>query len=169
MAYPDILQADDYEGIRHLLGVTELDLENDSVDQLPFGPQAEAYVQSRLEDWVTLMTDPVKALLIRMTTAYIAAAYIAETYVQGGVVGLVRIPGQPGTRDWAALAKQLWARASQTLAEVSTPTADEEFDLKGQAINGPSRAYYRPLVGREWWKFPPVYGTTGLPLNPPEY
>ena len=167
MAYPDILTADDYDAVRALLGVTEFDVKDDLIDQLPYGPQAEAVVMARLEEWETLYADPPTSMLMRMATSYIAAALIAETYVKGGVVGLVS--GQNRT-DYAALSVELWARANGTITElVGAVAGSAQYDLAGLKINGPTRSYNRTRYGSDWWKYPPVFRATGIPIHlPPE-
>jgi hypothetical protein len=162
MSYPEILLTEDYDGVRSLLGLTDLDLTDGTIDQPPFGPAGEAWVTSRVTDWSTILTpgqgyDAARHLMLRIACAYAAAAYIAETYVQGGTVGLVSF-GTQSSRDWPKLASGLWGRASETVANlVDEVKVQVEYDLVGQKISGPSRAYYEPLYGTEWWKYPPVY------------
>lgn len=165
MAYPDILTADDYDAIRALLGVEEIDVPDDLVDRLPFGPQAERRIQLRLPTWQVDREDAIRGLLIRMSTAYAAAAFIAESYVQGGTVGLIRGAGATSRSraDWIALAASLWARSEEEIVALAVTVIPAMYDLGGLRVGGPTRTYNQGAYGRAWWRYPPVYG--GLPIT----
>lgn len=135
-----IVTPDDYEGIRMVLGVTDLDVPNSVIDTRPFGPVGEALVQSEVDDWAAVKaiiygnTVPTAATLIRWqflvaATQYVIASLIANTMARGGFVGLVRGEGQRDSSAWAKYAGELWGLGQTYLgqATVLDPNLEELF------------------------------------------
>jgi len=161
---------EDFEAIRNVLGVTTLDLEDSTIKSLAYAPWAEIQAKQRVTTWATDLVDATKGPQLRLAVVYLAGALVAETYAKGGMIGFVpsTVSNLP-PRDWKQTAAELRA-AYEAVIEFLTlgSTVPVEFDLVGQKVNGPSRTYYKPKVGSDWWKYPPVHGTTGLPPNPPD-
>lgn len=133
-----IFTPDDYEGVRMLLGVTELDVANSVIEVRPFGPIAEASVKGEIEDWATVLADalgvtPTAVGLLRWqwivaAAQYLTASLIANTMARGGFVGLVRGEGQRSPNDWKSYAAELWTLGQQYIEQGKDTTGDIDID-----------------------------------------
>lgn len=158
----DFLQKpDDYAAIREVLGLqpNELDLGDEVIERLPFGPQAERLIKDRVSNWLTQMTDLDKLSVLRTAAIYATAALLTEAWVTGGTIGLVR-PRE--ARDWEKIAGRLWDRFNQWIQKAEeSDTTPATFALAAFRVSGPTskRLTLEPVP--PWWDYPPLYG------NPP--
>ncbi|MGV0984990.1 MAG: hypothetical protein ACOYB2_10575 [Limnohabitans sp.] len=142
------LSTADYDGVRHLLGVTDLDVTNDVIESLPFGQHAELRVKTSDPDWASVVPGSTAWEYLRTATAYGAAALIAESFAKGGMVSLAHGPGT-GARtaaDWDKVATTLWAyfpRLIQAAEELESGVVTAEpkmYDFRLLHHSGPTSA-----------------------------
>lgn len=65
--------------VRGILGVTETELSDDDLDLMPLMPAADRYIIKRCPDYVTILTDPDKAIDLKLAAVYVAAANALPT------------------------------------------------------------------------------------------
>lgn len=167
--YLSFIDPEDYDGIRHLLGVERIDLPDTTIESYPFAPNAEMQIKGRISNWETQLADPDGAQVLRLATAYLTASLIAEGYVMGGTLGHIRPKEE--VRDWAKLAQTLATRFGEwfvVLEENDEPSTEEEtyFDLSMVALSGPTRwrNYSEDIPETEWLKYPPVIPSGEWPV-----
>lgn len=136
---------DDYEAVRNLLGVTTLDVENSDIDSLPFAPHAELDVKRRISNWTTQMLDPDLLIILRLATVYRTACLMAESFVHGGTIGLVRPLAVGEGRDWKSHAETLCAQYEYWVTVADNSDSDGEdgsiFDIHPLRVGGPTRVF----------------------------
>jgi len=154
----DILQLPgDYDAIRAMLGVTEIDVEDSIIDLPSYGPYIEARVKELVPDWSTVMADPVTSLFLRAAVRYGVAAELAESYVKGGTVSLVH--KEEPRRNWSEWARIFWTRYEEALARVATSgIPDDDYDLPTGKLTGPTRS--RGTAPDWTGVYPPVWPET---------
>jgi hypothetical protein len=154
----------DYNGIRNVLGVEEIDVSNENIDNPMFGPQAEIRVKSRIPDWQAYAAESEEhQAQLAYAAAYITAALIAESMANGGFIGLVD-EGRLAGRDWRKEAALHWSRAEEWLLaiehEIAGPTDPTEFPLPMMRVTGPTRDRIRRYGDVPRWVngFPAQWG-----------
>lgn len=126
---------EDYDGIRKLLGVTETDLQDETIERVVFLAQAEFRVKDAVTTWATIDDTPDGLKRLRITTMYVTAALIAESAARGGFIGLAGKMRTPD--DWAKEAAFLWMRANELigiLAALGTDPLSSEFGVPMMVI-----------------------------------
>ena len=147
----------DFDAIRALLGVTEVDLKDYVILLTPYGPMIESRVKEVVPDWATLVDDPIVAPRLRTAVAYGIAATLAESYMKGGTVSLVQ--REEPRRNWSEWARILWNRYREALARVTSEgSADDIYLLTPVVVTGPSRTRG---TAPDWTGiYPPVWPET---------
>lgn len=144
----------DYDSIRAMLGVTDVDIEDTIIDLPAYRPYMEERVKAIVPDWEAIGLDPTGAAFLRAAVRYGVAALLAESYVKGGTVSLVH--EELPRRNWSEWARIFWLRYEEAIARVTTSgVPDDDFDAPMLVLRGPSRAYgARP----DWaGEYPPVW------------
>lgn len=170
-----LLKPDDYDAIRGLLGVTTLDVEDTQIEYMAFGPQAELLVKRRVSNWQTQMTDQTNLFVLRLASVYQTACLMAESYVHGGTIGLVRPLSIGEGRDWAAAAKEFCSRAQYWIDIADTAddpdNSDAMYTIHPMRVGGPTTnrisrrrhhgwvagtygPYNNLLLDWAWWNYP---------------
>lgn len=138
----DFLYApDDYDAIRGVLGVTTLDVEDVNIEYISFAPQAELLIKRRVSNWATQMTDPGQLYVLRLATVYQTACLMAESFVRGGTIGLVRPLGIGEGRDWAEAAQAFCAKAEYwiTIADADDDgNVESDYTIRPMRVGGPT-------------------------------
>jgi hypothetical protein len=160
-----LTKPDDYEAVRALLGVTGIDLHDETIELPSFGPQADLLVKQRVSNWASQLSDPLQNEVLHLAATYATAALIAESYVHGGTLGLIRPLSTGEGRDWAATTKLLWLRYQYWLNLADqNDVADEStaiYDILPLRISGPTALRIRRsrlLFGNRyetWLRYPP--------------
>lgn len=160
--YLSFLGVEDYQGIRDLLGVELIDLPDATIERYPFAPHAEMWIKMRITNWEDQLADPDGARVLRLATAYLTAALIADGYVQGGTLSHIR-PKDDMTRDWVKIAATLRERFGDWFGLIEANQEVEEtdttlYDLPMMTIGGPTRAWFNAndIATPNWAKYPPV-------------
>lgn len=169
----DFLQKpEDYDAIRGLLGVTTLDVEDTDIELQAFGPHAERLIKNRISNWATQMTDTSNLFVLRLSAVYQTACLMAESFVRGGTIGLVRPLSVGEGRDWADAAEKFcsryeyWVNIADALDDPDASTAI--YAIMPMRIGGPTSARisqaratgaYVSETDRllPWWSFPPYW------------
>lgn len=157
-----MISGEDYEGVRNLLGVTEIDVDDTIIESPVYGPLAELQVKIRVADWEVKLTDETNAMRLRFAAAYWTASLIAETYAQGGMIGLAH-DGRLENRDWKGLAATLRGQSENWLAELLEDEEGTPYTVPMIRLTGPSRTKYSatgaPRVRPRWaYGYPIVWG-----------
>ena len=168
-----LVKPDDYDAIRGLLGVTTLDVEDTDIEFTAFGPQAELLIKRRVSNWATQVTDPTDLFVLRLAAVYQTACLMAESFVRGGTIGLVRPLSVGEGRDWAAAAEGFCSRYEYWVNIADDSDADGEvdsaYDIHPMRVGGPTtrrisrRLARRPAdmpYGPYWWMtdiYPPYW------------
>ena len=139
----DFITTAQYDDIRHLLGVTDLDLEDDTISSFAFVQHAELRVKSAVPDWQTMDTDSTEWEYLQLATIYGTAALLAETFAKGGMVALARGPSVQGRTiaEWDAIAKTLWGHFPQLIGatkDTPAPTVETLYDFALVRKSGPT-------------------------------
>lgn len=149
-----IVDAEDYDSIRALLGVETVDVEDTIIDLPAYGPTVEARIKSAVTDWETLLDDDEALIFLKNAAYYGTAATLAESYVKGGTVSLVH-EEQP-RRNWSEWARIFWQRyeefCSRARAERDPNTEDDSMPMV--KFSGPTRSRG---VRSDWTSYPPVW------------
>lgn len=165
----DFLQApEDYEAIRGLLGVTTLDVENSDIDRTAFAPQAELLVKRRIGNWLDQVAIPDQLYVLRLASIYQTACLMAESFVRGGTIGLVRPLSTGEGRDWAEAAVQFCSRSDYWIniadANDDTDSMESAYDVHPMRVGGPTSLRVRRAragsasAASAWWNgYPPFW------------
>lgn len=168
-----MVDPDDYDAVRGLLGVTTLDVENSDIDLAAFAPQAELEVMRRISNWSAQQLVPDQLYVLRLATIYKTACLLAESFVRGGTIGLVRPLATGEGRDWAAAAMMFCSRFDYWIniadqSDDSTTDSNAIFTINPVRVGGPTRwriAHRRSRVGTmlegSWLGFPPYWDWRG--------
>ena len=161
-----MLKPEDYDSVRGLLGVTTLDVEDTDIEKSAFAPQAEYLVKTRISNWTTQILDTQQLFVLRMATVYKTACLMAESFVRGGTIGLVRPLSTGEGRDWSAAAEQFCARYEYWVAiadQNDTGNVGDDYTIKPLWRSGPTAARLRrqrAMINPEdmpWYRFPPYW------------
>lgn len=164
-----LVSPDDYDAIRGLLGVTTLDVEDSQIDFVAFAPHAELLVKRRISNWADQILDPTQLLVLRLATIYQVACLMANSYVRGGTIGMVRPLSVGEGRDWAQEAANFCAQYEYWLniADQSDDPdeSDAIFDIHPLRVNGPTRVRiarrraglytFTDPAALPWYRYPP--------------
>ena len=167
-----LIDPDDYEGVRGLLGVTTLDVENSDILRPVFGPHAELLVKQRISNWAIQMTDPDSLFMLRLATVYKTACLMAESWVRGGTIGLARPLSTGEGRDWAEAAQQFcqgyeyWINIVDQADDALSSTAI--YTIHPMRVSGPTAvrlAHRRAGTAirpedEPWFVYPPFWKST---------
>jgi hypothetical protein len=145
-----LVKPDDYDGVRNLLGVTVLDLPDETIEMLPFAPHAEILVKAEIVDWEDIPMDDPRWMLLRLGTAYATAALIAESNAKGGFLGLVRGEGSRSAADWDSIAKTFWSYFQRLVDQGEDPYGQEMVIGPWMVIAHHSRVPGVSGQGPEW-------------------
>lgn len=164
-----IINPDDYDAVRGLLGVTTLDVENSDIERTPFGPEAELMVKRRISNWATQINDPDMHQVLRLAVVYQTACLMARSWVRGGTIGLARPLSTGEGRDWAEAADSFCGRYEYWVAIADDsdddPNDDSLFTIKPLWVSGPTtvrNARRRSALPGDpstqaWWNYPPFW------------
>jgi hypothetical protein len=160
---------DDYDSIRGLLGVTTLDVEDSDINFTAFAPQAELLLKRRISNWVDQMADPDLMQVLRLATIYKTACLMAESFVRGGTIGLVRPLSIGEGRDWAEAA-ELFCSKYEYWANIADGSDDDGevgsmYTTRVLFMGGPTSvriAHRRAGTATEptanpWFEYPPFW------------
>jgi hypothetical protein len=136
---------EDYDGIRNLLGVTDLDVPATLIESVPFGPHAELLVMAAVEDWEDIPSADTRWTVLRLASSYATAALIAESAAKGGFLGFLRGEGSRSGADWTEISKTFWGYYERLLERGEEPT-DAGWAFPWMIIAKPSSGH----VGRPW-------------------
>jgi hypothetical protein len=110
----DILEAQDHDQIRNVMGLTPLDVTDLMIDSDVFGWQAEYEVKQQVGNWSELLGDDATAPMVKLAAIYWTAYLLADGFAKGGTVGNT---DEDRERDWAAFAKQMLSMSNRWLDE----------------------------------------------------
>jgi hypothetical protein len=113
-----LTQADDYDGVRALLGVDDATLTDATIELLPFLPRAESRITDRVPTYATILATPTTdaAKRLRMAACYLAAALLARHWAiarQAEEVTAENI----GPARWSYRSGPEWKDVSKSLAD----------------------------------------------------
>jgi hypothetical protein len=150
----------DYEDVRRLIGVTDLDVSDETIQALPFGQHAELRVRTAVPTWADITIGGEPWNYLRTAVAYGTAALIAESYAKGGMVSLAHGPGTGGrtAKDWDDLAKVLWGYFPKLVIAATGPPPQEipmMYDFQLLRASGPRSARLRGEETYAWATSPP--------------
>jgi hypothetical protein len=154
----------DYDGIRALLGVTKIDIEDDIIDLPTYGPAIESRIKMIVTDWADLLAEPNNQIALRNAAMYGVAATLAESYVKGGTVSLVH--KEEPRRNWSEWARIFWNRYEEWMGrstlspDGSAGVQDDDYDVPMQILRGPGRSNRTPLGWRD--EYPPMWPATDV-------
>ena len=154
------LREGDYDAVRFVLGVTELDVTDEHIEMLPYAPTITRMIKARVSNWQTQIANAESLAQIRTATIYGVVASIAESAAQGGFLGLTeRWPRPRNPLEWRRFSEWAWTQYEVWTGAVEAGDTEPEalYDLPGVKMNGPSRAAGTPYA---WWDYPPVYRVT---------
>lgn len=166
--YAFLVQPDDYEAIRDLLGVTKLDVTDETIESVAFSQQAEEMIKRRISNWAAQRLVPADKLILRFAAVYGTAALIAAGYVRGGMIGLAFPETRWNPRDWPAIEAALWARYDYwlSIADNSDVVGEDNslWFVSPLRVSGPTQRRVRlrnsldPLVlpNLPWYRYPPL-------------
>lgn len=169
-----LVKPDDYDAIRGVLGVTRLDVEDTDIELLSFGPNAERLIKNRISNWATQVGNPENLFVLRLAAVYQTACLMAESFVHGGTIGLVRPLSVGEGRDWAAAAQTFCSRYEYwiVIADASDDDDPDEsmYEIHPLKHGGPTarRVVQRRSQGilvegtgrlLPWWSYPPYWHT----------
>lgn len=166
-----LINPDDYDAIRGVLGVTTLDVADTDIELTAFAPHAELLIKRRITNWLEQSADTESLLVLRLATIYKTACLMAESYVRGGTIGLVRPLSTGEGRDWAEAAEDFCGSYEYWLniADASDATGEDTstFIVDPVKVGGPTSARLARRRSRggglsadQWWayhSFPPYW------------
>lgn len=138
----------DYDMIRALLGVSETELPDTTVEMAPFLPTAEAIVKAGITNYAALTGD--NSTLLKSGTAALCAAFLCQG-VEGGQLDSFRVGDyweQGSTIDWRLKALELLKAAFRALGAISTRTFTRRTLV---AVAGPTRSGTNVPAELEQW------------------
>jgi len=130
----------EYDMIRALLGVSETELPDATIELSPFLPIAEAIVKQGITTYATILTaGGDNSHLLKAGTAGLAAALLCQAIERGDSAGFrVGEYEETGNKvDWRAKAQELLTGAKRALGAISTRTFTRRTLV---AVAGPTRS-----------------------------
>lgn len=118
-----ILNSDDYDSVREILGVTSDDVDDRTIERTPYLPMAEAEVKAKVADWAAIQVAGGSDLVcLKAAIEYRVAAALcdrlANTQRSGERVG----DYGAGSIDWAAQKTAFLRECETSLGRISTQT-----------------------------------------------
>lgn len=172
-----LVQPEDLDGVRALLGVTKADANDDTITSALYDGAVELDVRSIITAarWDAIVTDAGDDLLrLRLSVMNLIGSRLAETKMHGGTLGLVRRSERDEIhqlRNWDKLAADLKSAGRYWLDKIldlGGPDPEVVYDLRGLRMASATRLVWRTFGIRRnrWWSFPPV---VGVPPNWPAF
>lgn len=151
MAFVILTATSDYDMVRALLGVSETELPDATVEMEPFLPTAEAIVKQGITTYAAINTaGGDNKSLLRSGTAALTAALLCQG-VDNGELDTFRVGEyeETGNRlDWQAKALELLKAAFRALGAISTRTFTRRTLV---AVAGPTRSGTNVPAELEQW------------------